>query len=89
MKNKKLKELRISRLSKGKVKGIGLFEESVLKIKGHIDGRRNLPRECGNGQWVSSLVCKQHTHKYAIDVVHMPERGAVKLSRTKSISYEL
>lgn len=38
---------RISKLSKGKVKGIG------LKIAGRIDGSRNLPRECGDGHWIS------------------------------------
>lgn len=53
MKNKKLKDSRISNLSKGKVKGIGFFEEIRLKIRGHIDGARNLPRENNDGSWAS------------------------------------
>lgn len=44
---------RISKLSKGKVKGIGFFEGIGLKIAGRIDGSRNLPRECGDGHWIS------------------------------------
>lgn len=53
MKNNQLKESRISKLSKGKVKGVGFFEGLGLKIRGRIDGRRNLPRECKDGQWIS------------------------------------
>lgn len=53
MKNKKLRDSRISKLSKGKVKGIGFFEGIGLKIRGHIDGARNLPREGGDGCWDS------------------------------------
>lgn len=53
MKNKKLKDSRISNLSKGKVKGIGFFEGIGLKIRGRIDGARNLPRENNDGSWVS------------------------------------
>ena len=52
-KNKKLKDSRISNLSKGKVKGIGFFEGIGLKSRGRIDGARNLPRECGDGHWIS------------------------------------
>lgn len=49
---KQMKKSRISELRKGKVKGIGLWEGIGLKIRGHIDGSRNLPREC-DGRWVS------------------------------------
>lgn len=44
---------RISKLSKGKVKGIGFLEGIGLKIAGRIDGSRNLPRECCDGHWIS------------------------------------
>lgn len=44
---------RISKLSKGKVKGIGFLEGIGLKIAGRIDGSRNLPRECGDEHWIS------------------------------------
>lgn len=53
MKNNKLKTARISKLGKGKVKGVGFFEGILLKITGHIDGARNLPRECDDGYWLS------------------------------------
>lgn len=53
MKNKQLKDSRISKLSKGKVKGVGFFEGIGLKIRGRIDGARNLPRENDAGCWVS------------------------------------
>ena len=53
MKNNKLRTSRISKLRKGKVKGVGFFEGIRLKIAGRIDGSRNLPRECGDGRWVS------------------------------------
>lgn len=53
MKNKQMKNSRISKLGKGKVKGVGFFEGILLKITGRIDGARNLPRECGDGHWLS------------------------------------
>lgn len=53
MKNNKLRTSRISKLRKGKVKGVGFFEGIRLKIVGRIDGSRNLPRECGDGRWIS------------------------------------
>ena len=53
MKNKQLKDSRISKLTKGKVKGVGFFEGIDLKIAGCIDGLRSLPRESENGQWIS------------------------------------
>ena len=56
MKNKKLKDSRISNLSKGKVKGIGFFEGIGLKIRGRIDGARNLPRENNDGSWVRPIL---------------------------------
>ena len=52
MKRKQIKDSRISKLDKGKVKGIGFFEGMALKIAGRIDGARNLPREC-DGHWIS------------------------------------
>lgn len=53
MKKSKMTGNRISWLHKGKLKGIGFFEGIVLKIRGRIDGSRNLPRECGDGHWLS------------------------------------
>lgn len=53
MKNKQMRNSRISKLSKGKIKGIGFFEGIGLKIRGRIDGSRNLPRECDDGRWCS------------------------------------
>lgn len=53
MKNKQMRNSRISKLGKGKVKGVGFFEGILLKITGRIDGARNLPRECGDGHWLS------------------------------------
>lgn len=53
MKNKQLKDSRISNLSKGKIKGVGFFEGVGLKIAGRIDGSRSLPREAGTGHWIS------------------------------------
>ena len=37
MKNNQMKNSRISKLSKGKVKGVGFFEKVSLKIAGFID----------------------------------------------------
>lgn len=59
MKNKTLKDTRVSSLKKGKVKGVGFFESIPLKIAGRIDGRRGLPRENDNGQWVSPHIEKE------------------------------
>ena len=53
MRHKHLRDTRISKLSTGRVKGIGFFEGIVLKITGRIDGTRNLPRECDDGHWIS------------------------------------
>ena len=53
MKNKQMRNSRISKLGKGNVKGVGFFEGILLKITGRIDGARNLPRECGDGYWLS------------------------------------
>lgn len=53
MKDKYLRDSRISKLSKEKVKGVRLLETIYLKIIGYIDGTRNLPRECGDGKWIS------------------------------------
>lgn len=53
MKNTQMKNSRISKLSKGKIKGLGLFEKISLKIAGFIDGRRSLPRENSVGGWIS------------------------------------
>lgn len=53
MKNTQLKNTRISKLSKGKVKGVGFFEKIGLKIAGIIDGKRSLPRENKTGIWLS------------------------------------
>lgn len=59
MKNKTLKDTRVSSLKKGKVKSVGFFESLPLKITGCIDGRRGLPRENDNGQWVSPHIEKE------------------------------
>ena len=53
MKSKQMKNSRVSKISKGKIKGIGFFEGIGLKIRGRIDGSRNLPRECDDGHWCS------------------------------------
>lgn len=53
MENKQLRKSRISKLSKGKIKGVGFFEGIGLKIRGRIDGSRSLPRECSDGHWRS------------------------------------
>lgn len=53
MKIKNMKTSRISKLSKGKVKGVGFFEQLGLKIAGFIDGRRSLPREDPVSGWAS------------------------------------
>ena len=63
MENKQLRNSRISKLGKGKVKGVGLFEGIVLKITGRIDGARNLPRECGDGCWMSPHLNRE-VHSY-------------------------
>ena len=53
MKGKYLRDSRISKLGKEKVQGVRLLETIYLKIIGYIDGTRNLPRECGDGKWIS------------------------------------
>lgn len=53
MKKTQMKNSRISKLSKGKIKGLGIFEKIGLKIVGFIDGRRSLPREDTAGGWDS------------------------------------
>lgn len=50
---KRWRKFRISKLGKGKMKGVGFFEGIGLKITGRMDGARNLPRECGEGGWIS------------------------------------
>lgn len=59
MNNKSLRDTRVFSLRKGKVKGVGFFESIPLKIAGRIDGRRGLPRENDNGQWVSPHIEKE------------------------------
>lgn len=59
MTNKQLRDTRISNLQKGKLKGIGFFEGVGLKIRGRIDGARNLPRECDDGHWLSPHLDKE------------------------------
>lgn len=59
MKKNKLNGTRISYLHKGKVKGIGFFEGIGLKIRGRIDGSRNLPRECDDGHWCSPCLDRE------------------------------
>ena len=56
MASKTLKDARISNLQRGKMKGIGFFEGISLKIGGRIDGARNLPRENGDGCWISPRI---------------------------------
>ena len=53
MKNNGLKKPRSSQLKKENVKGVGLFEGIALKIVGHIDGERSLPRKTPSGDWIS------------------------------------
>lgn len=52
MKNKSLKNSRVSNLDKGKVKGVGFLESIPLKIAGRNDGKHGLPRE-SDGKWTS------------------------------------
>ena len=49
----KMKNSRISKLSKGKVKGVRFSEKIGLKIAGYIDGKKSLPRENSSGDWIS------------------------------------
>ena len=63
MRHKHLRDTRISKLSTGRVKGIGFFEGIVLKITGRIDGTRNLPRECDDGHWISPHLDRE-VHSY-------------------------
>lgn len=63
MKNDQMKNARISKLSRGKVKGVGFFEKIGLKIAGFIDGRRSLPRENPAGGWVSPHLDRE-VHSY-------------------------
>lgn len=53
MKKNKLRNYRLSKLRKGKAKGVGFFEGLGLKIAGSIDGSRSLPRDNGCDHWVS------------------------------------
>ena len=53
MNKNKFKASRMSKLRKSNVKGIGFFEGICLKITGRIDGSRDLPREGGDGCWIS------------------------------------
>jgi hypothetical protein len=62
MKVKNLRASRISKLSKGRLKGVGFWESIILKITGWIDGRRNLPREC-EGSWLSPHIDRE-VHSY-------------------------
>lgn len=64
MKNKQIRNSRISNLGKGKVKGVGFVEGILLKITGRIDGARNLPRECDDGYWLSPHLDRE-VHSYA------------------------
>lgn len=59
MKSTQMKNSRISKLSKGKVKNIGFFERIGLKIAGYIDGKGSLPREDPSGNWLSSHLDKE------------------------------
>lgn len=43
MKNKQMRNSRISKLGKGNVKGVGFFEGILLKITGRIDGTEISP----------------------------------------------
>ncbi len=63
MKNTKMKNSRISKLSKGKVKGVGFSEKIYLKIVGFIDGKRGLPRENPSGDWLSPHLDRE-VHSY-------------------------
>lgn len=59
MKKKNVKNSRTKYLRKGKIKDIGFWEKISLKIAGHMDGIRGLPREDKNGQWISPHIDKE------------------------------
>lgn len=54
-----MKKNRFSQLEKGSIKGIGFWEALFLKVKGRIDGARNLPREDSDGHWLSPHLDKE------------------------------
>lgn len=54
----------------GKVKGMGFFECLNLRIAGHIDGSRNLPREEGEGFWMSPYLDRE-LHSYEEFTAHI------------------
>lgn len=62
MKNKSLKNSRVSYLNKGKVKGVGFFESIPLKTAGRNDGKHGLPREA-DGKWMSPHI-ERETRSY-------------------------
>ena len=63
MKNKQIRNSRVSNLNKGKIKDVGFFEGIKLKFAGRIDGKRGLPREDGTGHWTSPHI-ERETHSY-------------------------
>lgn len=59
MKKKKVKSSRTKYIRKVKIKDIGFWEKIRLKIAGHMDGIRGLPRADKNGQWISPHIDKE------------------------------
>lgn len=63
MRNTRIKNSRITKLNKGKVKGVGFIEKIGLKIAGFIDGKRGLPRKEETGEWISPHLIRE-IHAY-------------------------
>lgn len=59
MENMQMRNARISKLSKGKIKGLGILEKLGLKIEGFVDGKRCLPREDKSGIWCSPHIDRE------------------------------
>ncbi len=65
MKSRRLRNYRISKIRRGKIKSIGFFEGLRLKSIGCADGKRALPREDGSGRWISPFIDKE-IHSYGV-----------------------
>lgn len=59
MANNKIKHTRLTNLSKGKSKKLGLMETLEQRTAGYMDGSRALPRQNENGEWVSPHMDKE------------------------------
>lgn len=76
MDKEKSRRKRLKRLSRDKVKSLGIFERIEMKYVGRIDGRKGLLRCDANGIWQSSTL-KQEIDAY--EEFCAEEYGALKL----------